>query len=1033
MKRIMLFLTCLFLMASLAMAQSRVTGVVTSAEDGEPIVGASVLVKGTTVGTVTDLDGKFTLTGIPSSAKTLTVSYVGMRTREVAIRSNLSIILESDEALLDEVMVVAYGTTRRSAFTGSAVVVDEKTLKTPAASADKALQGKIAGVQVISNGGQPGSGTNFRVRGSGSLSASNQPLIVIDGVATTGTEYSEVAYSNDQSSNILAQLNPNDIESITVLKDAAAAALYGSRAANGVILVTTKSGKSGKSRITFDSKFSWSSLSKAYDTMSSAEMYKTIFDLYNASGRYDSVDEVNAAVQGALTHNPYNVGSPLDANGNVINGAQIVVDTDWQDEVFNTGFTQDYSMSVSGGNDKTTHFFSVGYLDQGGIAPAGTFERYSAKAKIDSQVNDWLKAGLNANFSYSKQSNTVAGSAGASPLQNALHFPNAVPVYMVDANGNPILDAEGNKQFNFINGVNLDFNPIAIPYMDKNGTKTYHFLGNAYLQVEPIKGLTLRTEFKPEFISNDENEYWNKEHGNGPAYNGRIFRYHTTDMIITSTNTLGYDKTFGDHHINALLGMEYYKSDLNYLYVSARDILGDFQELDAASSTYPASSYNSKEVMISYFGRAEYSYDDRYNASVSLRRDGSSVFGADKKWGNFWSVGAGWRINQEAFMKDTEWVDQLKLRASYGTSGNKAGIGRYASLGLWGVDETYNGSKAAYLRQFANSNLSWESQKMFNVGVDFGFFNRIWGSVDFFKKTSDGLLYDLPVSSESGLYAVNASITMNAAKTSNSGIEVVLGASILPRTSPLTWTMELNASMIKDKIEDLYGDNDIQQTSYQKIWSVGGSQYEFYMPTWAGVDPSNGDPLWYVVDANGNRSTTNVYSQATYERQGRSTPTVYGGWNNTFNYKNFDLSIMAAYQIGGKIYDGTYKGLMHDDGSYSDNWHRDLLNAWSASNTRTDVPRLGSSSSQLSTRFLYDASYLKIKTVTLGYTLPRISGLSNVINNLRVYVSVDNLFTKFFSDYQGYDDIDIFGVQGYSLYTSTPSPRTWTVGASVTF
>ncbi len=1028
MRKLLSLIAMLVMSVTILMAQRTITGVITSAEDGEPVIGASVLVKGTTIGNMTDLDGKFVINNVPESAKTIVVTYVGMKTQELAIRNKMAIVLESESENLDEVMVVAYGTTRRSAFTGSAVVIDSKSLKTPAASADKSLQGKIAGVQVVSNGGQPGSGTNFRVRGSGSLSASNQPLIVIDGIATTGTEYSTVADYNDQTSNILAQLNPNDIESITVLKDAAAAALYGSRAANGVVLVTTKSGKEGKSKISFDTKFSWASLGKAYDTMSSAEMYKTIFNIYNAQGK--GAEFANQQTQGALTHNPYNNANPLDANGNVVSGAQIVVDTDWQDEVFNTGFTQDYTISVSGGNDKTKHFFSAGYLDQDGIAPAGAFKRYSAKANVESQVSKWIKAGLNATLSYSNQSNTVAGSAGASPLLNAISFPNAVPVYVVDLNGNPVLDESGNKQYNYTNGVNLDFNPCSIPYMDNNGTKTAHVLANAFLQIEPIKGLTLKTEFKPEYISNDEKMYWNKEHGNGPAYNARLFKYHTTDLIYTSTNTIGYDTNIGENHINVLAGMEYFKSDLNYLYVSARDFLGDFEEFDAASSTYPASSYNSKEIMISYFGRAEYNYGERYNASFSLRRDGSSVFGKDNKWGTFWSVGASWRINQEAFMKDIDWIDQLKFRASYGTSGNKAGIGRYQSLGLWSVDETYNGNIAAYLRQFANANLSWEEQKMLNFGLDFGFKNRIWGSIDWFKKTSDGLLYNVPVAQQSGMYAANkATITMNAAKTSNSGVELVLGGSILPQGYPVSWTMEFNASWIKDKIEDLYGDDNIQQTTYQKIWSVGGSQYEFYMPTWAGVDPANGNPQWYKADG----SKTSVYGEAAYERQGRSTPTVYGGFNNNLSWKGLDLQILCSYQIGGKFYDGVYKGLMHDDNNYSSNWHRDMLDAWNANNTNTDVPRIGSLSSQLSSRFLYDATFFKVKTITLGYTLPKFKGVSDVISNCRIYASCDNVFTAFGSDYKGYDDIDIFGVQGYSLYTATPSPRTWTLGLSMTF
>lgn len=474
------------------------------------------------------------------------------------------------------------------------------------------------------------------------------------------------------------------------------------------------------------------------------------------------------------------------------------------------------------------------------------------------------------------------------------------------------------------------------------------------------------------------------------------------------------------------------ESTYEYLYAGGRDLLGDMQELDVASGSFSPSSLTTKEVLISYFGRAEYAFSDKYNASLSLRSDGSSVFGADTKWGSFWSAGFSWRMKHEAFLKDVDWVDNLKLRLSYGTSGNKGGLERYQSLGLWMVSSNYKyeTGNGAWLTQLANTNLGWEKQKMFNVGVDFSLWNRFYGSVDYFNKVSDGLLYDLPISSEAGL----TTIKMNAAKTANHGIELVLGAQVL-RDAPLKWNMELNVSFIKDKIKDLYGDNDIQQTAYQKIWSVGGSQYEFYMPTWVGVDSSNGQPLWYKVADNGTRITTSVYSEATYERQGASTPDMYGGLSNRLSYKSFDLSIQLNYQFGGKVYDGLYQTLMNGSSSFGTNMHVDNLNAWTATNTHADVPKIGinTASSSLSSRFLYDASYLKVKNITLSYTLPRIPKFSEMVSSARVFLSVDNLATCFFSDYQGYGDLDIYGVQGYSLYPSIPTPRTWTMGVNVTF
>ena len=1036
-RKLTLMLTLLFVWTGVAWSQGvTVKGVVTSEEDGLPIVGASVLVKGTTQGTITDVDGNFMISGVKADSKTLIVSFVGMKTREVAIKKGeLKIVMKSDAEVLDEVMVVAYGTVKKSAFTGSATVVDQDKIKSPAVSFDKSLAGQVSGVQVMSNSGQPGSGTSFGIRGSGSLKASNEPLYVIDGVATTSTEYSSIAEENESSSNILSSINPNDIESITVLKDAAAAALYGSRAANGVVVITTKSGKEGKARVNFNAQFSWSKLGKAYDMMSSADMYKMIYQGYRAKG--ETMEEANASAQGALTHNPYNVENPLDENGNVVDGAKLVVDTDWQKEVFRTAPSQDYNMNVSGKNDKTNYFFSIGYTKQGGITPASDFKRYSAKANINTKVNRWFNAGLNVTFSHSIQNTTVESSAGASPLYNALSFPNAVPVYIVDNEGNPVLDENGNKQYNFTNPVSRDFNPLAIPLMDVNRSKFYRLLASGYAEITFFKGFSFKTVFSPDYVSTDEHRYWNKEHGNGPTYNGRLDKYHHVDLMYTSTNTFNYTNVFKDvHSLNVMAGMEYWQSTYETLYAGGRGLLGDMQELAGASGSFSPSSDTTKETLISYFGRAEYAYKDKYNFSASLRADGSSIFGADTKWGTFWSLGASWRINQEDFLKDIEWIDNLKLRLSYGTSGNKSGLARYASLGLWttSADYLYGSNIGVGHDQLVNALLGWEKQGMFNVGVDFSFWNRFYGSVDFFNKTSDGLLYDVPLALQNGL----SSITMNAAKTSNTGFEIVLGANIL--RGPLVWNMDLNASFIKDKIKDLNGENDVRMTDYQKIWSVGGSQYEFYMPTWAGVDPDNGSPLWYKVNDDGTRTTTSVYSEATYERQGRSTPLAYGGFINTFSYKNFDLTIQLNYSLGGKIYDNIYAGMMHDGATTAQNMHVDALEAWTTPGQHTNVPKYAvnnaTNSASLSSRFLYDATNVKLKTITLSYTLPKNLGVfSKVISGAKLWVSADNLCTWFADKgYKGYDDIDIYGVQGYKTYPySFPTPRTFSIGANLTF
>lgn len=804
-----------------------------------------------------------------------------------------------------------------------------------------------------------------------------------------------------------------------------------------MVVVTTKSGKSGKAKVSFDAKYTTSSIAGKYDMMSSGDYYKQLYNAYRAAGK--SVEDANQLTQGTFTHNPYNIDNPLDANGNLVDGARLVVDTDWQKEIFHAASTYDANVSVSGGTAKSSYFFSTGYLDQEGITPSAHYKRYSASLNTKADATDWLTLGMNAKFSYGIQNTEVAGSAGASPLYDAVNFPNAVPLYVVDANGQPVLNESGNKQYNFSNPVARDMNPVAIPNMDVHRSTMLRFIGSAFAEVKLFDGLKFKTQFSPDIVYNNEHRYWNPEHGNGPAYNGRLDKYHTTDVMYTFTNTFNYAKTFAeDHQVNLLAGIEYWQSKYEYLYAGGTGV-GDSQELAQATALLSPNSYTTKETMISYFGRAEYSYKEKYNLAASLRTDGSSIFGDDNKWGTFWSISGAWRAKNEKFLKNVDWLDNLKLRVSYGTSGNKSGIehylyNRYLSQGIYGVDADYKygSDKGAVLVQLENKALSWEAQKMFNVGVDFSFLNRFYGSLDYFHKTSDGLLYKYPLAEQNGLL----NVTMNAAKVANHGWELVLGCNVL-KDSPVKWNIELNASFIKDTIKDLYGDNDVRQTNYAKIWTVGGSQYEFYMPTWVGVDPETGDPLWYNVDEDGNRTTTNDYSKATFERQGKSTPDVYGGIHNMVSYKNFDLNVQINYTLGGKVYDGIYANMMSEGNTMGSNLHKDELKAWTTKGQQTSVPRYvvnnSNSSNSLSTRFLYDATNVRLANVTLSYRLPSNLGLlSKVISGAKVYVSGDNLFTWFSSDWKGYDDIDIYGVQGYNAYPSIPTPRSFTVGVNVT-
>jgi TonB-linked SusC/RagA family outer membrane protein len=1042
MKGIKSLLTILLITVCSALCAQNITvrGTVTDASNGDPVPAASVIVSGTTNGVVSDVNGNYSITA-PSDG-VLIFSSIGYETMQVPVRGNrtLSVEMTPSTEFLDETIVVAYGTAKKSSYSGSATMVRaEELAQKPVSSVEQALQGKVAGLQVSTASGQPGATTSFRIRGTGTLNASAEPLYVIDGVATTNASYSQNASSANTTSSILSTINPQDIESITVLKDAAAASLYGSRAANGVVIITTKSGKAGTGHVNFNAQVGVATVAKTYQMMSSADYYKKAFMSYMEGG--DDAATANLKAQGLTSWNPYNISNPLDASGNVASGAKIIIDTDWQKEVFTPGITQDYSLSFSGGTDKLNYFVSGGYFDQKGTSPTSRYTRYSGKASVDAQVNKWFKGGANVIFSYATQNSEVSQSAGASPLYNALTFPNAVPVYKVDANGNYELDANGDRQFNWSNPVARDFNPIAIPSMNINTANTARLFASLYAEVKLAEGLTAKTVFSPDYVSVYDTSYWNKYHGDGPAYAGRGTKAQTSDLMFTSTTTLNFNHTFADrHNFSAMAGYEFWKSRRNYFNGAATNFAFDFMtELAGAGNIQSLTSYYNDAALISYLGHAEYNFDEKYFLSASFRRDGSSVFGADNKWGNFFSVGASWRIKQEAFMQDADLVSDLKLRASYGTSGNNAGLGRYQSLGLWVAANNYQYGNNAGLghESLSNSELGWEKQKMLNVGLDFGFFkNRITGSVEYFNKASDDLLYDFPLPASHGVagyYDQVSSVMMNLAKVRNHGVEFVLNA-IPVQSKDFTWDVSFNFSYNEDEILDLAGDDDITMSDTKKIWKVGESQYEFYLPTWMGVDPANGDPLWKK-----DNGTTNNYSEADYDLQGRATPWGFGALTNNLSWKGLNFSFMFYYNLGGKVYDSLYATIMHDGNDPGKNLHVDALNAWTPSNTNTDVPKYSNAndnqSNSPSTRFLYDATYLKLKNVNLSYSLPKNLLKKTAISNMRFYVNVDNIYTIFKDKgYKGYDDLDIFGIGGYDAYANyIPLSRSYTLGVNLTF
>ena len=654
MKRLKLLLVCLLTAVTCTVfAQGgTVRGTVTDASTGEPVAFASIQVKGTMTGAVTDLDGKYSImvsSGI--SDITLVFSFVGYKTIEVAVngRTVVDVSISPDTEVLEDVLVVAYGTAKKSSYSGSASMVrSESILQNPNSSFEKAMQGKVAGLQVTTSSGQPGATASFRIRGSGSLNASNEPLYVVDGIATSTADYSVMADRSYSTSSILSTLNPQDIESVTVLKDAAAASLYGSRAANGVVIITTKNGAQGSGKLNVNAQVGVSMVPKYFDLMSSAEYYQTVFTSYfntRQKAGYSAADAAvwaNQQTQGLITFNPYSIDYPYDASGKLVSGAKIIVDTDWQKEVLKPGTTQDYNVSYSGGNDRVLYFFSGGYLTRRN-APRKVYTLFS-KVNVDANVKQ-LKAGIKCYVFVLHTEHRGGRWCRHITYHNALFFLTAFRS-MTDRSSNYILVRLAKSS---LTGSTVsDFNPLAIPFMDTHKTKNYRLLASLYTEIKFMEGLTLKTVFSPDYINLYEILFWNKLHGNGPAYGGRSERHQTHDLMYSSTTTLNFNRTFGDvHNVQAMVGYEFWHSTREYALAQGTKFAFDFMtELAAATSALAPSSWTSEETLKSYIARAEYSYDNKYFISGSFRRDGSSVFGTDNKWGNFFSVGGSWRLTR---------------------------------------------------------------------------------------------------------------------------------------------------------------------------------------------------------------------------------------------------------------------------------------------------------------------------------------------------------------------------------------------------
>ena len=1047
-KRIVLFMTCLFVMIGLATAQTRVQGTVTSAEDGEPIVGATVLVKGTTVGTVTDIDGKFVLTGIPSSAKTLVISYVGMKTQEVAIRSSVRVSLASDAEVLDDVIVVAYGTAKKSSFTGSAANVDNKKLEMrPITSVTNGLEGQATGVLMTSASGQPGSTGSIRIRGYGSINASSAPLYVVDGIPFDGS---------------LSSINPSDIESMTILKDASAGALYGARGANGVVMITTKQGKEGKTNVTWRSTVGWSERAqKPYDMLDQKEFVQLSYEairnglIFNSGYSWADAEAAARASLGGSSYlggsageqyNPfknYSWSELIDpATGLVRDDAKSVYDEQWMDNLLRTGFRQEHQMNVNGGTDKTKYMISLGYLNEDGILKTTGFERYTGRANVNTQVNDWFQANLNIGLSQSRQNySDYDGSSTSNPWYSSQFVSPLFPVYLRDAAGNIVNDEFGKPTLDYGEtgrpGSYNDFNPLGGLTLDKAkiqndgaSVRTGVTFGGDSDKLGAFKGLKLQVNFGADYRNTSYMGYMNMYHGNQANAGGYLEKESTRTLSYTLNQLLTYTRSFGRHNLDVLAGHEYYSYHYQNLDAAKTNLVDGIYELRPATTTVNADSYSNDYRIESWMGRINYNFDDKYYLSASVRTDGSSRFHKDNRWGTFWSVGANWRVTKEAFMQNVSWVNNLNVKASYGEQGNDELGTLYAWQSLYSLSYANGNNIGGFVASLENKDISWEKNANLNVGIEASLFdNRVRLNAEYYNKKTKDMLLNYPMATSTGFNGYDA----NVGDMRNSGFEVELGLTPV-RTQDFEWNLTWMGSTVNNKVLHLTKESP-EIISGIRIIKEGYELNTFYMAKSAGVDPQTGAQLYWAYDKDDNGNITNEYITSDVAKAstskyflGSRIPDLYGSIGTDLTWKGLTLSVLTTYSIGGKIYDSLYAGSMNNM-YYNNNWNRHALRRWTQPGDVTDVPRIEVGGKYAtSDRFLVDASYFAIKNVTLSYSLPRTWMRSAGLNAVRLFGSIDNL--ALFTHLQGMDPQ--YSFSGGTNYDYTPN-RTYSVGIEVNF
>ncbi|RFS18904.1 SusC/RagA family TonB-linked outer membrane protein [Chitinophaga silvatica] len=938
-------------MATSIQEEHSISGKVTDTK-GNPIIGATIHVSGTTMGATTNTEGVFVIKGLKAGQTyTLIASYIGFEkvTKAITVTQNdqsLSFSLPDGLNPLNEVIVVAYGTQKRGSFTGSAATVKPEAYEgSTRATLQENLQGNVAGVIASNGSGQPGAAPNIRVRGIGSVNAGSAPLYVVDGIPLAATD--------------LAALNNADIESFTVLKDASAASIYGSRAANGVVLITTKKGKSGKTKFNAAAQYGFNkvTLTKDLYPLNTSEMIELLRE-----------GAKNAGVTEAKFLSDLK-GADVDTT----------VNTDWFDVLTRQGQFQQYDLSASGGTEKTTFYASGSYYTSKAALEGSEFKRYTGNFKLSNQATDKLSFNLGLQLSYRQMFTQPDEGSNGNPVRMYKRYQPWLRVY------NP----DGTYDLSYLN----NYNPLAVVKENFNATSDYGAVGIASAKYSFTKDLTLENQTSFDFDYNDNKVFYKGGIGTART-NGGVGSYSTVRTLNwVNTSILRYNKSFGEHALNTYLGYEAQKVTASGNSTSMQNFLPGTTTLNNAAVATSGGSSETANSLNSVFANAAYNFKSKYYLSASARRDGSSRFGNKTRFGNFWSVGASWNISDEAFIRSVKSISELRLRTSYGVNGNQD-VDNFISRALYSSGD-YNLMPGYAFSKFGNDYLTWEKNSPFNVGLDFGLFaNRITGTVEYYTRKTSDLLLDFPISATNG----TTSLMSNIGEMKNSGWEFTINTqNIVTKNNGFGWNTSFNISTLKNRITSLI--NPFIKDSYNRY--VGGDFYQLYIKGYAGVDRQTGEALWYTDETK--TKTTNNYGEAAQYNQGSALPAFFGGLTNTLTWKGINLSFLVFFNYGNKIYDN-WGSNANGDGNAGFNGASSLprytyLHRWQNVNDITDVPKIDYKGSQSgssdynSTRFLYSGNYIRLRDVTLSYNLPQHLLKAAHMSAVRVYARASNLYT----------------------------------------